>query len=1420
MQLHWDAETNTGRLLAGSLIPQNHVPELSLQLEKICLEIGDSQEGQLIARPFPKPRLSILNPDPELLEGPSDLVRLLQDRSNPQNCALDFLARTGERKRFSYAELELLSGKLARRLGRKVVPGGAGHGRAIVPILLPQSPELYIAILAVLKSGAAFCPLGLDAPEERVKVVFKDTSPQHCITNSVLKHRLSWCSDVAVVLADEVWSEDEASLASDTQPAQVDAEDIAYLYYTSGSTGLPKGVAVTHRAVTQSLLAHDALVPAFSRFLQFAAPTFDVFIFEMLFPLFRGATLVGCHRTTLLNNLGHVMKELEVDSAELTPTVATSLLRTRETVPSLKLLLTIGEMLTRHVIDEFGGSDSRTSILCGMYGPTESAIHCTAQPEFPAGARVGIIGRPLAPVSAFVLAPEPSEPIPGSDVEILPLGQVGELALGGYQLAAEYLNRPEQTRKAFIHSDTYGRMYRTGDKARFLLDGTIECLGRIASGQVKLRGQRIELGEIEHTISKVLWCRTAIATVIDGTLVAICLVDSETHSAQEVLDVCKRWLPTVMIPADIVLLTEFPRLPSGKVDRKALEAKYRNESKSTLINPTGADAVEERICSVVQEVLGHAVDSSTKLARSGLDSLKAIKLASLLRESGYYFDVVDILAADNVRKLLDQLDQSKDDFQTGADERAATFRNLCEQCMNAVLKESTLNVLLPDLREAIPCTPLQSAMLAETSRDSRAYCNWIEIEFPEKLSFAIVKGYFQELSAKNDILRSGFWLSDTHVQMVWKNLADEQFVEVNDFTREYQLKGRDAFLRPMKIQICTVQDKTRAVLHMPHFMYDGWSMELILSDLSNLYEGRDCESRPQFRTVSQHFALINSASREQSTEFWRDQLHGYSPLSLPNYNGCVVQNDHHRRAYRQLSMSLDKAGSVAQSCGLSTQTLFQGALACLLSAYLGVADVAFGVVTSGRTIPVAHVDRIIGPCIATLPLRVNLAHLRTTRDLLQFIHESNRALLGQGSASLQDIKKAAGLAPGTLIFDTLFVWQETLSSSGLRECAVKEVDTADYLEFPLVLEFQPAAGHVDIKATYRTSLLPEAQVHLLLSQLDQLINFMVSSLDAPLSELNRSLDEEHLSVINQSEERSSCRESLDFSVQRLARTCPDAPAIAFYSKISEGTARHQLTTYKELNAQANQLARLIAERKQPHDELVCICMPKSPELYVAILATIRAGLGYLPINPETPEGRKNLILDDSRVRLCICSPTSSTSFKKRDVIDLIEMCTANLHGYSSEDLDMPCEGSRLAYAVYTSGSSGKPKGVLVTRDNLSSNLEVLAAIYPLRSNGRLLQACSQSFDVSVFEIFFAWYTGMCLCSAQNDTLFRNLEMAVNAMEITHLSLTPTVAALIDPRMVPKVEFLVTAGEPMTLNVLKSWAGRGLFQGKLTTFWSL
>ncbi|PVH82160.1 hypothetical protein DL98DRAFT_570721 [Cadophora sp. DSE1049] len=1349
-------------------------------------------------------RLSILNDPPSILEGPRLLHKLIQWEKHSQNTAIDFTSN-GTRKRYSYHDIQLCVAFLVSQICESLRKSQTSEPtrQHIVPLLLPQSPGLYISQLAVLQSGGAFCPINLDAPKDRIKFVVGDVSAKLIITTPEFENVVTWENGPTIILVDGFpdFAQEQTNESGATR--DVTPDDISYVMYTSGSSGTPKGVAVSHMAVSQSLLAHERHIPQFNRFLQFAAPSFDVSVFEIFFPLIRGSTLVGCDRSQLLNDLPGMITELEVDAAELTPTVVGSLLQKRSNAPGLKLLLTIGEMLTSPIVTEFGGSETQSNMLYGMYGPTEAAIHCTIYPKMEADAKPGNIGNPFDTVSTFIAAASTSLD-DAADLKFLPIGDLGELVLGGPQLAHGYLNREEQNKAAFVHYNgkTY---YRTGDKARQLENGTIEILGRMSAGQVKLRGQRVELGEIEEVAYKHPGLKTVVAVVLNGVLIMFALTDDHTITSESVMETCSKWLPKFMVPSEVVLLQNFPYLPSGKVDKRKLESDYQTD-RAAENTQTMATETERVVRSILQEVLGN-FSMTTRLAAAGLDSLVAIRVASKLRGSDFNVSTVAILQVETFKSLVDLCDSSTSTPPVPESQRKPARQKI----------EAVLNGHAKDVEITTQCTPLQSAMLSETAMNQEAYRNWVELKLPGITDVDDIISVLHDLADSNPILKTGFAEPHDHngyVQIIWRELEDSQIEIVENFRYEFDESKDLSLHRPIRFQILQTEPATRLLIHIHHALYDAWSLELLLDDLNVLLSNAPLPSRPPFTDIVESYQNGTISSDDWSSkDYWRDHLTLLDVAQIPNFHPTESPPPSLAIERLQTCLSTTDVEGASRRLSASPQSLFQAAYALVLSSYIGASDICFGTVFSGRTLPIAGIEDIAGPCLATLPIRVDLSTTTNLQGLVQELNSTNRKHLEHSTLPLRDIKATSGVNPRQLLFDTLLIWQQTLHSYDHKREHVVLVDTVDNLEFNLTLEVIPSLGTIELKANFQQSLFPASQIRTLLLQVEQLTRSIIEDSDTSLEGVFSCLDKSVLSIENEKPDTELRGGILSSSVENMAITDPDRLAIEFATSIEDEAITVDNISYSELNLYSNQIGNyLLEEHGVLPDELVCICMEKSIDLYASILATAKIGAGYLPLTPDVPHDRLEHILQEAKIRVVMARSSSRPLLKLFRSVRVFYIDEVSLSLFSVCNIPSRSSPEMVSYCVFTSGSTGTPKGVLVTQGNLLSNLDVLEELYPTRKNSRFLQSCSQAFDVSVFEIFFAWRVGGTICSAVKDVLFRDIENAIRLFKVTHLSLTPTVAALIDPKNVPKVEFLVTAGEGVTSKVFNSWADRGLWQG--------
>ncbi|ODV90028.1 hypothetical protein CANCADRAFT_1757 [Tortispora caseinolytica NRRL Y-17796] len=974
------------------------------------------------------PVLSIVNANPPILPF-EDLVhsKILANRSS--DIAYKHLWHDHSLFQLSFSDLNAIASSLA-----VLIPENCATP---IPIMIPQCPAYYLSLLATLHSGLAFCPIRTDSPQKRVHFICNDVKATAAFCTPA--YRSLFPSHIHIIELDETLNDFQRFLTkrASTIAKPVSPDSCAYVMYTSGSTGDPKGVQVSHKNIVQTFIGHNSFVPAFKVMLNFAAPTFDVSVFEILYPLWKDRTLASCDRSLLLTDLENIINTLEIDAVELTPTVASML--DAKKVPNLKALLTIGEKLNDKVISEFGDS-----CLYNCYGPTEATVQCiaTSKPVLKesSGSEIGTV---LPAVGALIIDPNDLAILP------LPLGWVGELAILGPQVSMGYLNRPQLNAEAFICHPTYGMVYRTGDLCRLGEHEHIMYKRRKNEDQVKLRGQRIELGEIESALNlsmkglKLMENCNGISavSVIDGNLYAIV----ETHDTATIASRISKILPSYMIPSKLIT-GKVSLLPSGKLDRKGVLATLEQ-----MISASNGDHSEENesyedpiwslVSSEAYKLGGVFPTKRNTLIACGIDSIRTIRLARQLKSHGIPISSFATLFSCN------------------------TFDDL--YCL---LKSSDLKIADVSSIHSDHCSPIQMGLLLQTVSDETLY--WNVCSFKVSLSYAVsdvIRAILQIFNA-NSIFRTAFNVSldDFSIQRIVHATFPKEYINVVDIqdadsavqSTLYYLRGQNFDCGPAaRIILSKGTEYYRLELIAHHALHDGWSLELFVSDLTSILSDVEVPIRPQYNEL-----LLSELHKVADDFYWESLMKGYSSnLHFKNLPTGQHLNNRFSTVTYPLADNLVKTLAMASNeLQTSRQVLYYYAWWRVMTLHYQVTDLALAIVATGRNIPIPDIDSIYGPFVAVLPLRYT-AHDDT--DIFSSIRQVH----------IQCQEMRLRYRPSTRIsyimqnLDILLAWQENIL--GADSELVSLVSSNDHVEYPLFVEAMVFEGQLSNKITFNQEAL-------------------------------------------------------------------------------------------------------------------------------------------------------------------------------------------------------------------------------------------------------------------------------------------------------------------------------------------------------------
>jgi amino acid adenylation domain-containing protein len=1240
---------------------------------------------------------------------------------HPDAVALEFGGET-----LTYGELDLRSTRLAARLAAL----GVGRG-SVVGVVAERSIGLVVALLGTQKAGAAYLPLDPEHPRERVAAVLADAAPAVVIGD---------VSDFAgPVLDPDDLSEDEGTAVT---PVAVGDDDPAYVIFTSGSTGRPKGVVNTHGGIRNRLawMQEAYGLTADDAVLQKTPATFDVSVWEFFWPLTTGAKLVlarpGGHRDA--GHLAELIETARITTVHFVPSMLQLFLAEPELgrrCASLRRIICSGEALppelARRCLELIDAE------LYNLYGPTEAAVDVTAWRCEPGQTRVPI-GHAIANTRIHLLDPH------GNPV---PVGVPGELHIGGVQVAAGYLGRPDLTRERFV-PDPFaqgGRLYRTGDLARRAPDGSVEFLGRL-DHQVKIHGNRIELGEIEATLLEHPAVGEAVVvaagTGADARLVGY-VVPRDSVQPDEVRTFLGTRLPQYMVPAQLVVLEEMPLNSSGKLDRAALPGAGPPLATRSSVSVAPRTPEERALARVVGQVLGlDDVGVLDNFFELGGDSIRALQVRVLARQAGLDFSLPEILRLQTVAGLAAVARPVAVDDAPPA---RAPFDGLTEQ-ERAVLPD--------DVVDAYPLSRLQEGLVfhSEASPDYETYV--MGFHLGGRFDEAALREALDLLVARHPMLRTSFDLeagrqlvhATATVPVTVHQVGQDADGEIRRFMREQKWRKFDWSVAPLLRVDVHERSADAFQCTFSHPQFDGWSMALLSTELMTTYgalaNGEEAPERPPLRLTYADFVALEREAVEspEEREFWATHLAGASRGELPRWpSRRSVAPSRHRRTEILIDDDVrDGLLELARTSGTSLKSVVLAAHLKVVCALSGRTDVTTGIIANGRPEELDG-DRVIAVFLNTIPLRMTFGG-GTWRDLVRQVLAAERGLLPHRRFPMAELVRTVG--KGQQLFDTAFnyihfhVYEALMGVPGLD--LIDWYSPSDQTYFPLTAYFHldVASGRLLLYLDVDDAVLDPEQVELIGQYYQATAAAMAADPDARYETAQLLPAEVHRRELSDwNATGSPWPSSWPQGVHR--RVAGHAARTA--EEIAVRSAGECLT-YRELDRCANRLAHRLDALGVQAGDTVGVALHRSVNLPVALLAVLKVGAAYVPMDPGYPRPRLEHMLIDSGAQLVITESDLAAALPESQAAHLL-LDRADLEAVPDTAPAWEFDENALAYVIYTSGSTGVPKGVEIQHRALDNLLHAMADRLGWHGGESLLAVTTLSFDIAGLELFLPLTTG-------------------------------------------------------------------------------
>ncbi|MBD2910467.1 amino acid adenylation domain-containing protein [Burkholderia pseudomallei] len=1331
------------------------------------------------------------------------------------------IALTFDGQRLGYAELNARANRLAHYLQAR----GVGPDR-LVALCAERGIEMVVGLLAILKAGGAYVPLDPSHPPERLRRMLDDTNPVAVLVDDIGADALaSFESHVAarsprVHLSRDIAQWRACNPANPPTPRERAARRLAYVIYTSGSSGEPKGVMNEHRGVVNRLwwMQQTYALDERDAVLQKTPFSFDVSVWEFFWPLMSGARLVIAkpegHKDPAY--LSELIDRERVTTLHFVPSMLQAFLEDEGAARgcgSVKRVMCSGEALPPSLVKRFYRClpDAR---LHNLYGPTEAAVDVTAWAcDAEEGGASVPIGRPIANTRIYILDGY-GQPVPR--------GVAGELYIGGVQVARGYLNRPELTRERFVDDPFVagGRLYKTGDLARWRTDGSLEYLGR-NDFQVKIRGFRIELGEIEAQLAKVAGVRETVVLARDSgspagekRLVAYYTGNADVAALREQ---ATRHLPAYMVPSAYVRLDAWPLTPNGKLDRRALPAPADDAyARAEYEAPQGAK--EEALAAIWRELLHvERISRHDNFFELGGHSLLVIGLSEKLRAAGLHADVRVVYRASTLADLAAHLGTDNQDIRIPLNLIADGDEHITPAQLTLVaLSQESIDALVAkveggaaNVQDIYPLAPLQEGILFHhlMSGESDPYVLSGVLAFRSREVMERFVSALQQVIDRHDILRTGFFWEglEQPVQVVQRRATlPVSVVELDaregDIVRQlearfdsrgYRMDVSRAPLMHVHAACDGEHERWVARVLFHHLSIDHTTLERVIEEARAIEQGR-VEDLPQpvpFRNfVAQARLGVSEADHEA---YFRAKLGDIDEPTAP-FGLLSVQGDGREIAEAARRLKPELSGALrghARRLGVSAASMMHVAWGLVLSRTTGRQDVVFGTVLFGRMQGGAQSDRALGLFINTLPVRMRVAQTGVEASV-KGTHAQLAELMRHEHAPLVLAQRCSGVPAQTPLFTSLLNYRYSKPKVAAAHIAdgIELLDGHERTSYPLSMTVDDHERDFTIVAKVCERIGPQRVCELMELALEQLTRALSANPGGELAELDVLPAAERAQVLHGWNEtgrayaRDACLHQL-FEAQ-VSRT-PEAAAVI---------CGDETLSYTDLDARANRLAHYLRGQGVGPDTRVGLALGRGVEMMTGLLAILKAGGAYVPLDPGYASERLRAILDDSRPAIVLADAAGRTALDALAGAPPI----ADLHADASRWSALPSTPPRvegltprhLAYVIYTSGSTGQPKGVMVEHASVVNLWRALdEAIYRTHPSARRVSLnASIAFD-SLVKQWVQLLSGRTLVVVPEPVRFdgRRLLDAIGRDRIDVFDCTPSQLALIEGARGPEDE---------------------------------